>query len=407
MENKFANLVLDQVEAVLRREPSADALYDMLRIASPLLDKASLKQEHLKLFKNLQTKVHPDRHVNSVKRANDLFQALDPFYAKCVKMLDVISPRTISPSTTSAKKRGRSPAHDSFDDSCLKEKRIKRSSAFPLKFHVNDNWKHLSEAMLLNHPQDVKLPNRDTLGSSVAYKCINMRGAIAHGRAPSVMYYATGSALTNTVQEHFGKNGGYYKLSSVDRIKQELMTRGPVVSTSFVLMPSFFNAKESRNRSYLKSLLYDKHPVILLGWENTELGEVWNVCPLLQNVGNASVLSLMDKVAFGQFGIDDECLAPVSAFGSWTWQVGPYFKCKLESIYYDMWGFQLPGMNLAVTQEQLSQLIDTLGGDIIQAATEKKLFTLQNVLKPAHSRSCLLEKVKSCGNYWVISLRFS
>ena len=115
MENKFANLVLDQVEAVLTREPSADALYDMLRIASPLLDKASLKQEHPKLFKNLQTKVHPDRHVHSVKRAKDLFQALEPFHAKCVEMLDVISPRTISPSTTSAK-RGRSPVDDSFDD---------------------------------------------------------------------------------------------------------------------------------------------------------------------------------------------------------------------------------------------------------------------------------------------------
>ncbi|GFH53221.1 predicted protein [Chaetoceros tenuissimus] len=406
MENKFANLVLDQVEAVLTREPSADALYDMLRIASPLLDKASLKQEHPKLFKNLQTKVHPDRHVHSVKRANDLFQALEPFHAKCVKMLDVISPRTISPSTTSAK-RGRSPVNDSFDDFYLKEKRIKRSSSFPLNFHVTDHWKHLSEAMLLNHPHDMKLPNRDTLGSSVAYKCINMRGAIAHGRAPSVMYYATGSALSNTVQEHFGKNGGYYKLSSVDMIKQELMTRGPVVSTSFVLMPSFFNSKETRNKSYLKSLLFDKHPVILLGWENTELGEVWNFCPLYQNVGNASILSLMDKVAFGQFGIEDECLVPASSFESWAWQVGPYFKCKIESIYYNMWGFQWPCMNLAVTQEQLSELIDTLGGDIIQAATEKKQFTLQNVLKPAHSRACHLEKVKSCGNYWVISLRFS
>ena len=51
MKNRLAELILEQIEAVLEREPDEDALFDLLRIASPKISRESLTDE--KLYKKL------------------------------------------------------------------------------------------------------------------------------------------------------------------------------------------------------------------------------------------------------------------------------------------------------------------------------------------------------------------
>ena len=52
-ESKFADLLLDQVEAVLEQDPCMDSLHDLLKIASPLMKKSSLDTSHEEHFKKL------------------------------------------------------------------------------------------------------------------------------------------------------------------------------------------------------------------------------------------------------------------------------------------------------------------------------------------------------------------
>ena len=56
-ESKFADLLLDQVEAVLEQDPCMDSLHDLLKIASPNIERSTISCNHQKHFKKLKFQV--------------------------------------------------------------------------------------------------------------------------------------------------------------------------------------------------------------------------------------------------------------------------------------------------------------------------------------------------------------
>ena len=82
MKDELAELILEQVEAVLERDPSEDALFDLLRIASPKISRESLTDE--KFYKKLLERIHIDKKRPLYKRAEKLTKSLDGYYRECI-----------------------------------------------------------------------------------------------------------------------------------------------------------------------------------------------------------------------------------------------------------------------------------------------------------------------------------
>ena len=94
-DSAFRRLLLDTVATVIVQPPSTTSLIELLRIATPTLLASNDKQRQQsaaivrdaskrdKLFKTLQLRIHPDKHVGDT-RVTELFQEVTLFYDKCV-----------------------------------------------------------------------------------------------------------------------------------------------------------------------------------------------------------------------------------------------------------------------------------------------------------------------------------
>ena len=460
--------ILDQVETVLSKEPSEESLYQLLKLVSPALDRAAVKRDHLNLYKKVQFQINSNTDASKAIRAQIVCESLEPFYMKCVKTLggsrertssaaSARSTRSVRSSASTASRRrmiesrnstdslrsaasirsadtsirsaathGTSdsfgiksaPSTDSLFNPANKRTSAKRqppkSSAPKLgginfrnpvpknteaEFDVTTKWPFMN---IQQHPS---IPPAEQIGSRVAFQCINARGAITHGRAPEKAYSAK-NGMTNSVRDEFGKWGGYETLTTVDAIKRELVERGPVVSTSFILSSAFLDFGTGRRSSFNSDLENKKHPVLIVGWENTMVGQVWNVLPIVTTLSGTKVQEKYHKVAFGQYNIDKKCLVPSSNFEKWSWQNGPYFEYKFD-MDYSLWG-TWDKIDVTITSKQLGVLSRSLGGDLISAAISKKKVTLQDKEKKAHSVSCTLGKMVHIedGDKWKVSLDF-
>ncbi|GFH50071.1 predicted protein [Chaetoceros tenuissimus] len=390
----IAELLLHQVEAVIEREPSEDALFDLLRIASPKISKESLTDE--KLYKKLILWLDFDDKNPLYERANKVLKSLDTFYSDCVKEMKKES------SCSSASSRKRSCASGNNDEQALEDSSSKKGKydlstsgkEFPSSFSV---FRHVKQQ------ESDDYPDQKHLEAEVAFQCINARGEIVHGRKASITYKAEGDDREKTVKEIFERNGGCRILSSVDSIKEELMERGPVVSTSFKLTSAFLNAVTSRKEVFETNLENSRHPVLIVGWENTTVGEVWKICSTTKEVNFSANIH---QVAFRQWGIDDECVVPKQSFETWTWQEGPYFDVDLNENY-SQWCKNSTTMDLKLSSEELGALSSTVG-DLIIASNSHKKFTLRNAKKLAESRSCILTNLKfHAGEEWNVSVKFT
>ena len=71
----------------------------------------------------------------------------------------------------------------------------------------------------------------------IAFKCINYRGAIAHGKKTELSYQydcvVAWEKSTNARDVFYNYGGGSKELKSIEEIKDEIMQNGPVVSSSF------------------------------------------------------------------------------------------------------------------------------------------------------------------------------
>lgn len=218
-ESKFADLLLDQVEAVLAQDPCEDSLYDLLKIASPNIDRYTVTRDHQKHFKKLKFQVHPDRHTRNSERANKIFQSMADFYEQAL----------------ASSKSGYA-------------KKEKRQNQYPVHFRSSEKWEYIRV-----QGKSRTMPKDKSVGSIVAMRCIVARGSIAHGKKIETIDRSTFERKDKderSVTEVFEMFGGFKVLSSPDEIKAELMTHGPVVSTSFELSSAFLSSIEGRDNFF-------------------------------------------------------------------------------------------------------------------------------------------------------------
>mmetsp|Transcript_30374 Transcript_30374/g.69291 ORF Transcript_30374/g.69291 Transcript_30374/m.69291 type:complete len:317 (+) Transcript_30374:3-953(+) len=101
----YRRLLLEQVESVVRQPPSASALVELLRIATPSLrdwddgdganggggssplDAVRDGRRRERLFRTLRLRIHPDKHAGG-ERATALFQRVGEFYEECVAVVE-------------------------------------------------------------------------------------------------------------------------------------------------------------------------------------------------------------------------------------------------------------------------------------------------------------------------------
>ena len=199
-------------------------------------------------------------------------------------------------------------------------------------------------------------------------------------------------------------------IKGVWEIKEEIMMRGPVVSCDFVLKEEFVRAgavmageeRDSGNSNsaaretekwmgMMKQFVGKKHPVLIIGWKLTQFGEVWLV--QLQHFCKKGNNGRM-QVAFGQFGIDTECIAPSNSLENIAWQDGPYLDLDLERT--PEWKKVKGLMRVSITNDELQVLGEILGDGglgFVAAEKQKIRFTLRDKNMKSHSRSCCLRDI--------------
>jgi hypothetical protein len=406
MADPYRKLFLAQAEFIVAKEPNGRHLHELLRLTVPELLLEDVKQSNAtrsKAFKALKLRVHPDKHPeNDSDTATKIFQDCQTFHDACSLRLLQGDPVSDDNSDSDyvgrkAKSRRTSPPGSGASSPTISE----IEDIFPTKFNVRNKWQYLP----FDHPvpPDPNQPvsSKQELVAVTAYQCINARGGIVHGRRTEQAFVWAHAVMQiqnpahNSVQDIFDLHGGTRQLGSVSEIKQELMERGPVVSTSFRLTETFSQAvcpEYSVSFVLSQTAEGDKnamtHDLLIVGWDLTPIGEVWLTMPVLQP--NASLLTI--PIAFGQFGITDCCVAPLNNFEQQPWQAGPYLDQDLSSVT-ECWR-TWTSITLSLTSEELEHLAATMGPlGFFEAIAKKSRLVVRDKTKIAHSRSCLLQEV--------------
>lgn len=166
--------------------------------------------------------------------------------------------------------------------------------------------------------------------------------------------------------------GGAKELTGAEEIKEEIIQRGPVVSTSFE--PSKVFLKHN-------SVLCPQKELLIVGWEQQPAGEVWIVAPL------NGLVSLAAHVSFGQFGIDDSCVAPINSMEDTPWESGPYFDINMTGVD-EKWRTEWSGLSHKTsTMSDLEQLLKVMGKvSVLPFTTSNPVVCIRDKDKKAHSR---------------------
>ena len=357
MSDPFRRLFLDLVERCLQEEPSRHALLPLLQLATPSLVCLGSSNEISKTFKALLVKVHPDKHHHDTARATKLCQDAQGFYENCLAF-NVGGPEV-------NKKHKKSSASSP------------RNSLYPLEFSIVNRWPHTARSF--NCPILQEHWTSEKISKSVAYQCINVRGAIAHGKKPELAYDDdTDGQSLNCAKDVFNSFGGHIKLVGVDAIKSELTSCGPVVSASFEPSEAFLNSNN----------IGKQREVLIIGWTQLASGEVWIVQPLATF---AHITPSTIYVAVGQFEVDTLCLAPKCNFDDVPWQAGPYYDGNMNGIEdeWRIWG------NIQFYVRSLCQLDDLFKetGATLFGIPTKPVVTVRNKSKKAHSRRATLDGI--------------
>jgi len=266
---------------------------------------------------------------------------------------------------------------ESSQGSREKEYRDELSENFPDEFQVSLKWNHIVGVSVSN----VKVESEEDVSRVMACRCINIRGSIAHGKRPGLMYEAQDVTHCN-VEEIFNTFGeGIRTFETVRAIKRELLSRGPVVSTSFKLTKGFAQ-KNELSTSYLMSQIGETHPVLITGWKLTEFGEVW----IVNNLDSKDHI-----IAFGHFDIDKLCMAPRSTFENTPWQVGPYFDHDFSRVAGDWRNW--PNLKMYLKSPDLERLAKCFESGFVHAVAAESPFELCDKTKRAHSRTCCLKEI--------------
>jgi hypothetical protein len=353
MDNRFRKLFLQHIEDLMNKEPSSESLVKLLQLGKPEFTEEDSSNEPARVsaFRVLKGLIHPDKHpADCSQLATSLFQTVQEFYDKCCIVII---------------------AHGTNNNGSVRRRNSPTSVNYPLQFHVKDQWPFLAvvEPTMSMYANDPGL-----IARLIAYKCINFRGAIAHGKSTELFYsneQVSGFMEYKSVKDAFHDAGGSKVLSDIDAVKEELMNRGPVVSTSFTLSQAFLNACEHPS-SFDPTQIGQTHPLVIVGWKLTACGEMW----LVRSIDGSSHDI---PIAFGQFSVDDECVAPLDTFEQMPWQdhTKTFDICLGDEDWYS-W----KSVVSYVDHSGLADLATVLGGSIFG----KSKIVLRDKDKIARSR---------------------
>lgn len=373
----FREMFLRQVRSIISLEPSIEALHKLLTTVAPelteddILDSVAKRD---KAFKELKQKLHPDKHPEDAS-LTDLLRDSKRFNAKCCKLIG---------RTGKKKKHGVLISY----------------SSFPTAFNVTDKWPFLAIQKPQTPETELLTAHENSLEIFLAFRCLNARGAIAHRAATSCEYnwetISSQRRLFETAEKLFNTElKGSRRLEGVVAIKEELISRGPVLSTSFVLSEGFARSADFSDL-FLEEKINANHPLLIVGWKLTPLAEVWLVASPFSN-------DFIFPVAVGQFGIDDLCLAPESDLTDVSWQNGPFLDLDL-STWPDEW-LSWPDMTFPLPSSKLEELASCFKGGFMAAKDQLMPFVIRDEKKNAHSREFHLKEVRWDGKKkeWKVS----
>jgi hypothetical protein len=428
MDKKFRNLILAQVEAVVYDKPaSRQSLYELLKIATPDLklhavDNTSQRDS---AYRHLKILIHPDKHAKELRndkkelqRVTRIFQETNAYYNVCCSRLGMESPgmsgnnsmggTTMRTYETPAAAEGRS--RQAYDGANISNRRDFRppsvislgaSGKCPVFFDSYAVWPFMKD--MVKAPADGNVSTNE-LAWIMACRVINLRGAVIHGqpigRAYQVSKKSNELDKFKTVEEvlkHFGFVCRRPMNNLLD-IKMEIMEHGPVVSTSFELHKSFYHASEHANK-FSRNHVSKLHPLIIVGWEMTSLGELWKVQALTGETF---------QIGTGQFQVSSTVLAPPETIlETIPWQsTGPYLDLNMPSVLGQSKDWrELRHMSIGINAKELETLSKMLEGGFQQAVKNKQSFVIRDKHKLAYSRRYTLREVAMGDNgKWKINV---
>ncbi len=360
--------LLEQVQSkIILKEANKVNLCDLLSIVNPAITVNGVEsdQERLVTMKDLMLQIHPSNFPDNEDAAS-IYEDVQIYYDACCK--DMIESRDSKIDVTKKRRR-------KLDLNTMVENVV--------QFNVRQKWLYLDSYSRPMPPK--KLKSGKQLAPLVAYQCINARGAIAHGKKPSLIYsWENAQACFGmSVKEVFDKHGGYKKIEGrkIDEIKIEIITNGPVVS--FTFQPTQGLAAKNKG-TFVLSRIGKHHYATIVGWKLTEFGEVW----LVQNYAGGQLL----PIPIGQYGIDDVIVFPKDSLDSTTWQKGPYFDRDMTKL--EGW-LKWPTIEFQLKSSHVEEFLDIFGNKgIFEIIETQERFVLRDKKILAHSRSCRLQDMK-------------
>lgn len=154
-----------------------------------------------------------------------------------------------------------------------------------------------------------------------------------------------------------GAFNGAEQFSGTTAIKKELMANGPLVISSFQAVNSFVGKEDGAfDPEATEGGERGLHSMVLLGWKLTRTGEVW----LVRNSWGPGTWNT--QIAFRQFGVDDNVIAPKRSMSQHVWQAGPAWPCVFssnlttETGHWETW----TRMRTRCSREEIEKLLNIL-----------------------------------------------
>lgn len=366
MQESNAVLLESVLRRILLKRPNKENLLLLLQLASPQITLQTLNSDddRIHAMKQLLLQIHPSNFPDN-EDALSIYEDVQSFYEACCENLT---------DNTSKKSRRRKNSPRASPTSVIDS---------VVQFHVRQKWPWLDGYLRPLAPH--MLTSGKILAPLVAYQCINCRGAIAHGKRPSLIYSWDNvmSMANHSVMDVLQKHGGYKSIlgRKVEDIKVEIIQNGPVISYSFTPSSSFAREHEE---SIVQSRVKKHHYCMIIGWKLTEYGEVW----LVQSYNGSEIL----QIPVGQSSIEETILAPKNSFLFVTWQDGPYYDKDMTD--FKGW-HQYKEFSMVMKSHDLEELAEIFGErPFHEVISDRIRFVIRDKKKNAHSRSCFIDRLQ-------------
>ena len=381
LERQVRAQILYHVDKLLLSQPpSRTSLQKLLILANPNTQQTPDSIHTLitnpvareKAFRQLKAKLHPDKHPRDAERVTKLFQNVQQYYMDCCHAMTADGGRgntttTTTTTTTEDYSEGRRYSKQTYTTNAAfaKNNHTASSKYDASKYTTHNNHRNNSPHSVIppdNFDIFVKWPllkqmtYRETpyqssistsrLCYSLAYACLNLRGAICHRQAIDCTYQVPATlvndsrlqqthndsspqTIADVWQEAGFATSQLITLRGISDVQEQITRYGPVISTSFLLDARYYHSHQYQQRGperhstksgnragyFSERHVGQTHPLLILGWTMSTQGPVW----LVQALRGPTF-----SVGMGQFEIEQTCIAPPpSLLSRKAWQYIP------------------------------------------------------------------------------------